>query len=405
MGIIVQKYGGSSVATISKIKRVARRVVETKKMGYNVVVVVSAMGKTTDKLVKLGNCISNDLPEREIDVLLSTGEQVSIALLSMAINSYGYKSISLTGWQAGIKTDSKHTKAIIRSIDANKIISYLKKGIIVVIAGFQGIDSKGEITTLGRGGSDTTAVAVAAAINADRCDILTDVDGVYTTDPRVVKNAKKLQEISYDEMLELATLGAKVLHPRAVECAKHHSVLVYVGNSFKKTGGTFVKDIKGLENKQLVSGIVSDVNIAKISIMNVPDKPGIAGTIFSALSEENINVDVIIQNVAREEKNDISFTVAKADLKKALNILNDLISNVLKGAGIISDENIAKVSIVGAGMIQNPGVAAKMFRVLGEEGINIEMISTSEIKISCVIEKSFVEKAVKSLHKAFFDVV
>lgn len=398
MEIIVQKYGGTSVATFKRIKNVAERIIEIKKKGYYVVVVVSAMGDTTDDLITLAKKVSKSPLDREMDMLLSTGEQVSIALVSMAIQEKGYSAISFTGAQAGIITDGIYSKARILRINSQKILNSLKEGKIVIIAGFQGINTDQEITTLGRGGSDTSAVVLAAGLKAKRCEIYTDVDGVYTTDPRIVKEAKKLNEITYSEMLELASLGAKVLHPRAVEVAKEYKVPLYVLSSFKKVRGTMVKE--KLEKEKKVSGVAYDKNVAKISIMSVPDRPGIAAKLFQALAKEKINVDMIIQNVTKGKVNDISFTVSKNEAEKALKI-SEKICKELEGEKVLYDDTLAKVSIVGAGMISSYGVAAKMFKSLGDNNINIETISTSEIKISCLISAKYAEKAVKVLHKEF----
>lgn len=398
MEIIVQKYGGTSVATPKRIKNVAERIIETKEKGYYVVVVVSAMGDTTDNLIELAKKVSKSLPEREMDMLLSTGEQVSIALVSMAIQEKGHSAISFTGAQAGILTDGIYSKARILKINSQKILNSLKEGKIVIIAGFQGISREQEITTLGRGGSDTSAVVLAAGLKAKRCEIYTDVDGVYTADPKIVKEAKKLKEITYDEMLELASLGAKVLHPRAVECAKDYKVPLYVLSSFKKVGGTAVKE--RLEKERKVSGVTCDKNVAKISILSVPDRPGVAAKLFQKLADERINVDMIIQNVTRGKVNDISFTVSKNDAEKALKI-SEKVCKELNAEKVLYDDTLAKVSIVGAGMVSSYGVAAKMFKALGDNNINIEMISTSEIKISCLISAKYADKAVRVLHKEF----
>lgn len=400
MKILAQKFGGSSVATPQHIKNVAKRILDSKNKGYQIVVVVSAMGDTTDELVDLAKQISANPSRREMDMLLSTGEQISIALLSMAINELGSKAISFTGAQAGIITDGVFSKARILNVDIKKIKDYLKKDYIVIVAGFQGVDLENEITTLGRGGSDTSAVVLAAALKAEACEIYTDVEGVYTTDPRVVQEAKKLKKISYDEMLELASLGAKVLHPRSVEVAREYKVHLVVRSSFNTQEGTTVVSTKELEKAIPVRGVACDKNVAKISIMAIPDKPGIAGMLFQALSKEAINIDMIIQNVTRGQVNDISFTVSSDDGQHAYKIAQTIGKN-LQAEKILFDENLAKVSIVGAGMISKPGVAAKMFEVLGKNKINIEMISTSEIKISCLIAKDKADLAIKKLHSAF----
>lgn len=398
--LVVQKYGGSSVANPDRIRRVAGRVAAVREKGHDIAVVVSAMGDTTDDLVSLVKEITGSPPDREMDMILSTGEQVSIALLAMAIRELGRPVISLTGAQAGINTDNAHTKAKILNIDTNRIRKEFAQENIVVVAGFQGIDTAGNITTLGRGGSDTTAVALAAALKADLCEIYTDVDGVYTTDPRIVPEARKLDVISYEEMLELANLGAAVLHPRAVELAMKYKMPLHVRSSFNNNPGTLVKEVENMEKGLLVTGVVCDHNVAKIGLFNVMDKPGIAYTLFKALADQKINVDMIIQSAMRDERNDISFTCSNGDLKKALAVVDRLQSDI--GAdGYTYGEGVAKVSIVGAGMVSNPGVAAEMFEALYKEGINIDMISTSEIKVSCIIKDDDAEKAVRTLHKKF----
>lgn len=398
--LVVHKYGGSSVADPERIRRVAGRVASVRESGHDIAVVVSAMGDTTDDLVSLVKEITDSPSDREMDMLLSTGEQVSIALLAMALKELGRPVISLTGAQAGIKTDSAHTKARILEIDTSRIREEFARGNIVVVAGFQGINQASDITTLGRGGSDTTAVALAAALEADLCEIYTDVDGVFTTDPRVVPEARKLKVISYDEMLELANLGAAVLHPRAVELAMKYKMPLHVRSSFNNNPGTLVKEVENMERALLVTGVVCDHNVAKIGLFNVMDKPGIAYTLFKALADEKINVDMIIQSAMRDERNDISFTCSNGDLKKALAVVERLQADI--GAdGYTYGEGVAKVSIVGAGMVSNPGVAAEMFEALYSEGINIDMISTSEIKVSCIINDEDAEKAVRALHKKF----
>ncbi|HHW42671.1 aspartate kinase [Desulfofundulus thermobenzoicus] len=398
--LVVQKYGGTSVATPERIRRVAQRVVEVHRQGHRVVVVVSAMGDTTDELINLVHKITDNPPEREMDMLLSTGEQVSIALLAMAINNLGEQVISLTGPQVGILTDNVHTKARILEIKTDRINAELAAGKIVVVAGFQGINKANDITTLGRGGSDTTAVALAAALKADLCEIYTDVDGVFTADPRLVPDARKLPVISYDEMLELAHLGAGVLHYRSVECAKIHGIPIHVRSSFNHNLGTIVKEVGNMEKAMVVTGVAHDLNVAKIGLFDVPDRPGIAWRIFRALADENINVDMIIQSAMRDGINDISFTVSQSDLKKALAVV-EKIKDRVGIAGYTYDENVAKVSIVGAGMVTNPGVAAMMFEALARENINLEMISTSEIKVSCIIKAHETARAVRALHRQF----
>lgn len=398
--LVVQKYGGSSVADPDRIRRVAGRVAAVHEEGRDIAVVVSAMGDTTDDLVSLVKEITGLPSDREMDMILSTGEQVSIALLAMALSELGRPVISLTGAQAGIKTDSAHTKARISEIGTNRIREEFNRGNIVVVAGFQGINQAGDITTLGRGGSDTTAVALAVALKADLCEIYTDVDGVYTTDPRIVPEARKLDVVSYDEMLELANLGAAVLHPRAVELAMKYKMPLHVRSSFNNNTGTLVKEAEKMEKALLVTGVVCDHNVAKIGLFNVMDKPGIAYTLFKALADEKINVDMIIQSAMRDERNDISFTCSTGDLKKALAVV-DRLQPEIGADGYTYGEGVAKVSIVGAGMVSNPGVAAEMFEALYKEEINLEMISTSEIKVSCIIRAEDSEKAVRALHKKF----
>ena len=400
MSLIVQKYGGTSMGSIERIKNVARRVAASKDAGNDVVVVVSAMSGETDRLIKLAADVSTNPDDRELDMLVSTGERVSIALLAMALIDMGYKARSFTGRQVGIITDSAHTKARIEKITAERIKEALEEGIIPIVAGFQGIDEKSDVTTLGRGGSDTTAVALAAALKADMCDIYTDVDGVYTSDPNIVPNARKLNKISYEEMLEMASLGAKVLHSRSVEFAAKYNVPLRVLSSFTNNNGTLVtKEDKDME-QEAVSGVTYDKNASKISLIGVPDKPGIAGRIFGAISDANIIVDMIIQNISQGELTDISFTVPKGDAKKAVDIMKKMTKEI-GASDVLLNPDIAKVSIVGVGMRSHSGVAAKMFATLAKEGINIMMISTSEIKISCVIDAKYTELAVRALHDAF----
>ncbi len=400
MALVVQKYGGTSMGSIERIRNVARRVARTYDEGNDMIVVVSAMSGETNKLVALCNEMCEFPSEREYDVMVATGEQVSIALLAMCLQSMGYKAKSYMGFQVPIITDSAYAKARIEEIDGSKIREDLKNGTIVVVAGFQGIDREGSLTTLGRGGSDTSAVAVAAALNADVCEIYTDVDGVYTTDPRIVPEASKMDKVSYDEMLEMASLGSKVLQIRSVEFAKKYGVVIHVRSSFNDNPGTLVTKEDADMEAVLVSGITYDKNEAKISVMRVPDKPGIAAKLFSPLSDANITVDMIIQNVSHEGYTDLTFTVPRTDFKKALKIVEDAASRI-EAAGVDSNENIAKVSIVGVGMRSHSGVASKMFSTLSAEGINIQMISTSEIKVSCVIDDKYTELAVRVLHDAF----
>jgi aspartate kinase len=400
MGLVVQKYGGTSVGDVERIRNVARRVIETKESGNQVVVVVSAMAGETDRLLNLAHQITKAPDERELDVILSTGEQVSIGLLSLAIQEMGHKAISFMGFQVGIQTDSAHTKARITRINAERVRQALKEGAIAIVAGFQGITEEEDITTLGRGGSDLTGVAMAAALNAEVCEIYTDVEGVYTADPSIVPEAKKLSRISYDEMLEMASLGAKVLQSRSVEFAKNHGVPIHVRSSFNNNPGTMVvKEDKEMEGV-VVSGVTYNKNEAKISIMRVPDRPGVAAKLFGAVAKDNIVVDMIIQNISQDGHTDISFTVAKPDLRKTLQIM-DKVAKEIGAERVISDDKIAKVSLVGVGMRSHSGVASGMFDCLGREGINIQMISTSEIKISCVIDSKYTELAVRALHDAF----
>lgn len=398
--LLVKKFGGSSVADPERIIRVASRVKKAVERGDQVVVVVSAMGDTTDDLIGLALRLTPCPSAREMDMLLSTGEQVSIALVSMALHQMGCGAVSMTGPQAGITTDGVYAKAQITGINPERMQRELGNGNVVVVAGFQGISASADITTLGRGGSDTTAVAVAAALKADLCEIYTDVDGVYTADPRVVPDVRKLDQISHDEMLELASLGAVVLHPRAVELAKLYGVPMVVRSSFNENPGTLIKEVDKLEQAAVVTGIAHDTNVAKIGLFDVQDEPGIASRIFLALAAENINVDVIIQGATRGGRNDIAFTTSRDDLSKALEVIHGL-QDVVGAEGVCHAEDLAKVSIVGAGMVSFPGVAAEMFRALAEEGINIEMISTSEIKVSCVVGRKDVERAVQSLHARF----
>lgn len=398
--IVVQKYGGSSVANTKRIQNVARRIVRYKREGYKMVVVVSALGDTTDGLIELSRSITKFPSERELDMLVSTGEQVSVALLAMAIHKLGEEAISFTGAQVGIITDSSHTKARIIDVNVSRISKELKGNKIVIVAGFQGVSLDQEITTLGRGGSDVTAVALAKSLNAKVCEIYTDVDGIYTADPRVVKNACKLDRISYEEMLELASLGAQVMQPRSIEIASKFKIPLHVRSSFNNKRGTIIsKEVKMME-KVLVSGVTVNKNEAKVTICDVPDRPGIAAKIFQILADRNINIDMIIQNVSRTGATDVSFTVSRDELHKTIRTARE-ISNDIGAEGVTSDDNIAKVSVVGIGMRTHAGVAAKMFSALASKKINIEMISTSEIKISCIIDKKRAEDAVRVIHKAF----
>jgi len=400
MSLIVQKYGGSSVADTEKIKRVARRVADTRNSGHQVVVVISALGDTTDRLVGLAREICERPPEREMDMLLATGEQISVALLSMAMHSLRQDAISFTGAQVGIVTDNAHTKAKIIDIKAERILEELAAGKVVIVAGFQGVSLDNNITTLGRGGSDTTAVALAAALKADLCEIYTDVEGVFTADPRVVPEARKLDSISYDEMLEMAATGARVMQLRSIEFARNYGVVIHVRSSFTDSEGTWIRDEPERMEKAVISGVTHDTGEAKVTLKGVPDRPGIAAHLFRRLAEANINVDMIIQNVSDNAQTDITFTLGVDDLPRARDILA-VVAEELDARSYDCDEDIAKVSLVGAGMKTHPGVAADMFEALAEEGINIEMISTSSIKISCVVRKAEVERAVKAIHRRF----
>lgn len=400
MALIVQKYGGTSVGDVDRIKNVARRVTEARAAGHDVVVVVSAMAGETDRLISLAHKIAERPDERELDVILATGEQVSIGLLSLAIQGLGFRARSFTGSQVRIQTDDAHTRARILSIDAERVRQALADGAIAIVAGFQGVSAEDEITTLGRGGSDLTAVAMAAAVSADVCEIYTDVDGVYTTDPNIVPEARKLDRVSYDEMLEMASLGAKVLQTRSVEYAKNYGVPVHVRSSFNYNPGTMVVKEDAAMEKVVVSGIAYNKQEAKITVTRVSDRPGIAATLFGRVAEANIVVDMIVQNISQDGFTDISFTVPKADYAKTMEIVR-AVAKEIGAAKVIGDDKIAKVSIVGVGMRTHSGVAARMFEALGKEKINIMMISTSEIKVSCVIEAKYAELAVRVLHEAF----
>jgi aspartate kinase len=400
MALIVQKYGGSSVADSAKMLEVAGRIAKNRKQGNEVVVVVSAPGDTTDELIAKAHQITDNPDDREMDVLLATGEQQSIALLSIALKSMNCDAISFTGPQVGIVTDDVHTKARIVKVGDSKIRSALNLGKVVIVAGFQGENKDHEITTLGRGGSDLTAVAIAAALKADVCEFYKDVDGVFTANPGMVKNARKLDAISYDEMLEMASAGAQVLNARSVEFAKNFGIKIHVRPTFNEKKGTFVmQETKAME-KVVISGVTYNKNEAKITVRGVPDRPGIASILFSNLGSAGINVDMIIQNIGEKGHSDVSFTVDRSELKKAMKVVNDT-SKILKPAGVIFDENIAKVSVVGVGMRSHSGVAAKMFKALAENDVNILMISTSEIKISVVIDQKDVAKAVSAIHEKF----
>jgi len=400
MALVVQKYGGTSVANMERIENVARRVIKEKDAGNDVVVVLSAMAGETDRLINLAHQAAADPDSREYDALIATGEQVTVTLLAMVLNRLGYKARSFLGFQVKINTDQAYKKARITKIDTRRMKEELKKGAVIVVAGFQGVDADNNITTLGRGGSDTSAVALAAALKADVCEIYTDVDGVYTTDPNIYDKARRLERISYDEMLEMARAGAKVLQPRSVEMAKKYDVPVYVKSSFSDEGGTLVtKEDKEME-KEVVSGVTYDRDQAKITVVNVPDRPGIAARLFTPLAEHNIMVDMIIQNASVDGLTDLTFTVSRKDVKQASVLVQEAAKDI-GAARVEIDDSVAKISIIGVGMVSHSGVAAKMFTTLAREGINIEMISTSEIKISCVVKAKYTELAVMVLHDAF----
>ena len=398
MALIVQKFGGSSVKDRDRIFNVARIVANTHNAGNDVVVVVSAQGDTTDDLITKAAEISHDPSAREMDMLLATGEQISISLLAMALNEIGCHAISLTGWQAGFRTDRAYTKARITRLETERISSELERNRVVVVAGFQGLNKLDDITTLGRGGSDTSAVAIAAALHADRCQIFTDVEGVYTADPRKVRNTRKLQEITFDEMLELASLGAQVLNNRSVELAKKYNVELEVLSSLNPVPGTVVKEVAKMEG-MLIKGVAKDTDVAVITILNVPDEPGTSFKIFGLLAQKNINVDIILQSTGRDGKKDISFTCAQGEAETALRVLKESAHYT----DVSVDTTCAKVSIVGAGMQSHSGVASKMFEAMSNNNINIKMISTSEIKISCIIDRDDADKAVSAIHDMLFD--
>lgn len=400
MALIVQKYGGTSVGTIERIHRVADRVAHAQREGNRIVVVLSAMSGETDRLIKLAHEVTSTPDEREMDMLLSTGERVTIALLAMELRGRGVNARSFTGRQVGIITDSAHTKARIARVTADRIREALDQGAVPVVAGFQGINERSDVTTLGRGGSDLSAVALAAALKADRCVIFTDVDGVYTADPNIVPAARRIEKIAYEEMLEMASLGAKVLQTRSVEFAAKFNVPVEVNSSFKEGKGTLVTKEDTDMEAAAIAGVTGDRNQAKITVIGVPDKPGIAARIFGPVAEAHINVDMIIQNISQAAMTDLSFTVPRADLKKAVPLIQAVAKDI-DARSVSVTEAIAKVSLIGVGMRSHSGVAAKMFEVLSREGVNIMMISTSEIKISCVIDEKYLELAMRSLHSAF----
>jgi aspartate kinase len=400
MSLIVQKYGGSSVADAEKIKHVARRIAKAKDEGNQVVVVVSAMGDTTDELIKLAYQVDDQPGDRELDVLLSTGEIVSSTLLAMALKSLGYGAISLSGAQAGIRTDTAHSRARILRVDSKRIVQELERGNVVIVAGFQGVTEEMDTTTLGRGGSDTTAVALAASLGAAVCHIFTDVEGVYTADPVLVPEARNLAEIGYEEMLELASYGAKVIHPRAVELGELYNIPVRVASSFSNSPGTLIHGGASMEVRNKVTGIAHDLNVAKITVVGVPDRPGIAASIFEPLAKAGVSIDTIVQNASIENITDLTFTVARSDLARAMGVVKPIAESI--GAReCASDSNMGKVSIIGTGMQNTPGYAARMFSSLSEKGINIQLITTSEIRITCIIDEARVTEAVRALHRAF----
>ncbi len=400
MEILVQKYGGSSLANADRIRAVARRVAASRDSGRPIVVVVSAMGDTTDDLIELAQQLAEDPDDRELDLLLSTGEMISCTLMAMTLRHMGHEAISLTGAQAGIRTDSSHRRARIVAVDPSRVHRELAAGRIVVVAGFQGITEEFDITTLGRGGSDTTAVALAAILHARTCEIYTDVDGVYTADPRIEPRARKLDEISYEEMLELAQQGAKVMHPRAVELGSVYGVPIVVRSSFNENPGTLIHGETAMEIRNKVRGIAHDTDVAKVTVVGVPDRPGIAASLFRPLADANISVDVIVQNASIQGTTDLSFTVARSDLNRTLRLVQPL-TGELQAADIVSSTDLAKVSIVGTGMQHAPGYAARMFKALADRNVNIDMITTSEIRITCLIDAQQVSDAVQALHETF----
>ena len=400
MAIVVQKYGGSSVANADKIRNVARRIAEAHKKGNKVVAVVSALGDTTDDLIGLAKQINANPEPREMDLLLSTGEIVSSTLMAMALHAMGFKAVVLSGPQAGISTDSSFSRARILGIEPKRIIKEIDKGNIVIVAGFQGMTAEMDVTTLGRGGSDTTAVALAASLKARICEIYTDVEGVYTADPRIVEEARKLEDIGYEEMLEMATSGAKVVHHRAVELGEVYNMPILVASSFVDTPGTIIHGGKNMEARNKVRGIAHDLDVAKITVTGVPDRPGIAAAIFQPLAKAGISVDTIVQNASANNITDLTFTVSRNDLSKAISIVKP-VAKEIGAKECLSDSKLGKVSIIGTGMQNTPGYAAKMFQTLFEQGINIQLITTSEIRITCIIAEDKIKEAVKALHKAF----
>jgi aspartate kinase len=398
--VIVQKYGGTSVGTAARIRRVCRRIAATVKRGEQVVVVVSAMGNTTDRMIALAQSVNPEPPARELDMLVANGETITAPLVAMCLEGMGVAAISLSGLQAGVRTSAQHSRARIQDINPGRILQALREGKVPVVAGFQGVTESLEITTLGRGGSDTTAVALAAALKADSCEIYTDVDGIFTADPRVVRNAQKLAYIRYDEMLELAAVGARVMHPRAVEIGELYGVRIHVRSSFNDSVGTMIVAQVPVEERQRVRGIAQETNVAKITVLGVADRPGVAAAIFEPLGKAGISVDVIVQNIGRSGHTDLTFSVAESDLRAAVKLVKAALKQI--GAKSISSAGgIAKLSIVGTGMLGTPGIAGRMFRALADAGINIEMISTSEIRITCLVARDQVEKGVRVLHKTF----
>jgi len=398
--VIVQKYGGTSVGTAARIRRVSRRIAATVEQGHQVVAVVSAMGHTTDRLIALAQSINPEPPARELDMLVANGETITAPLVAMCLEGMGVPAISLSGLQAGVRTSAHHSRARIQDIKPDRILDALAEGKVVVVAGFQGVTADFEVTTLGRGGSDTTAVALAAALNAESCEIYTDVDGIFTADPRLVKSARKLTHIQYDEMLELAAVGARVIHPRAVEIGELYGVSIHVRSSFHEGVGTMIVAHVPMEDRQRVRGIAEESNVAKITVVGVPDRPGIAAAIFEPLGAAGISVDVIVQNIGRSRRTDLTFSVAQSDLKAAEKLVKAA-AKTIGAARVVSAGGIAKLSIVGTGMLGTPGIAGRMFRALADAGINIEMISTSEIRITCLVARDQVQKGVRILHKAF----
>jgi aspartate kinase len=398
--IIVQKYGGTSVGTAARIRRVSRRIARTVNQGHEVVAVVSAMGHTTDRLIALAQSVNPDPPARELDMLVANGETITAPLVAMCLQGMGVPAVSLSGLQAGVRTSAHHSKARIHDIKPDRILEALGDGKVVVVAGFQGVTEDLEVTTLGRGGSDTTAVALAAALKAESCEIYTDVDGIFTADPRVVKSARKLSHIEYSEMLELAAVGARVMHPRAVEIGELYGVPIHVRSSFHDGVGTMIVARVPMEDRQRVRGIAEESNVAKITVVGVPDRPGVAAAIFEPLGAAGISVDVIVQNIGRSRHTDLTFSVAETDLKAAEKIVKAA-ARTIGAKKVLSAAGVAKLSIVGTGMLDMPGIAGRMFRALADAGINIEMISTSEIRITCLVQRAQVMKGVRVLHKAF----